>query len=145
MTAPFRRKKYFVDRGLQLRFARMVIFFALGSSLVTGLVIFYTTFMLLGERLANVYPQGRLVEIFRSVHVAFFLSMLLVTPFIFYGAIVFSHRIAGPLPKIYEALRQIGRGNFSTHLILRKHDELRDLANTINEMVKNLKERETPK
>ncbi len=145
MSSSFRRKKYFVDRGLQLRFARMVIFFAFGSSVVTGLVIFYTTFMLLGERLANVYPQGRLVEIFRSVHIAFLVSMLLVAPFIFYGAIVFSHRIAGPLPKIYEALRQIGNGNFDTHLILRKRDELRELANTINGMVISLKEREAKK
>ena len=140
-----RRKKYFVNRGLQLRFARVVIFFAFVSSLVTGVVIFGATFMLLGEKLANVYPQGRLVEIFRSAYAAFFISMLIMVPFIFYGAIVFSHRIAGPLPKIYEALRQVGGGNFDVNLILRKRDELRELANVINEMAKNLRERETRK
>lgn len=145
MAAVFRRKKYFVDRGLQLRFARFVILFAFASSIITGLVIFYATFMLLGEKLANVYPQGRLIEIFRSAYLAFFVSMLLIMPFIFYGAIVFSHRIAGPLPKITEALRQVGRGNFNINLILRKHDELRELANVINEMAKHLREKEAKK
>lgn len=145
MAEKFRRKKYFVNRGLQLRFARFVIIFVFASSLITGVVIFGTTFMLLSEKLANVYPQGRLIEIFRSSYAAFFISMLLIMPFIFYGAIVFSHRIAGPLPKIYEALRQVGQGNFNINLILRKRDELRELANEINEMAKSLRERETKK
>ncbi len=140
-----RRKQYFVDRGLQLRFARFVILFVFASSILTGLVVFFTSFFLLGERLAQVYPQGRLESIFRWVYGAFFIDMLVIVPFIFYGAIVFSHRIAGPLPKIYQSLRNIGQGNFDVKLVLRKHDELRELADVINEMAKNLKERDSKK
>ena len=145
MAETFRRTKYFVERGLQLRFARFVILFVFLSSFATGLTIFFTTFMLMGEKLASVYPQGRLVPIFQSVYLWAFLSMLGVVPFIFWGSIVFSHRIAGPLPKIYNTLREIGHGNFDVNLVLRKRDELVDLATTINEMAKNLKERETKK
>ncbi len=141
----FRRKQYFVEHGLQLRFARFVILFVFLSSFATGLTIFFTTFMMLGERLASVYPQGRLVEIFRSVYFAAFVDMIVILPLIFYGSILFSHRIAGPLPKIYNTLREIGRGNFEVNLVLRKRDELVDLASTINEMAKNLKEREAKK
>lgn len=144
MARIVRRKKYFVEKGLQLRFARFVILFVFVSSILTGLTIFYTTFMMLGERLADVYPQGRLVEIFRSVHVALFVNMLVVLPVIFYGSIIFSHRIAGPLPKIYQALRSVGQGNYDIKLILRKNDELRELADVINDMARQLKER-TPK
>lgn len=144
-NAGFRRKKYFVDRGLQLRFARFVILFALGASVFTGATVFYTTFFMLGERLADVYPQGRLVEIFQSVHLVLLIEAVIVIGIIFYGSIKFSHRIAGPLPKIYETLRQIGKGNFDVHLVLRKRDELRELADVINEMTKNLKERESNK
>ena len=142
MNFMMRRKKYFVERGLQLRFARFVIFFAFAASIITGLTIFYTTFLMLGERLADVYPQGRLAEIFKSVHIALFIDLVVALPIIFYGSIKFSHRIAGPLPKIYQALRNIGEGNFDVKLILRKNDELRDLADTINEMAKNLGDRE---
>jgi methyl-accepting chemotaxis protein len=135
-----RRKKYFIERGLQLRFARFVILFVFIASLVTGFTVFYTTFMILGGRLADVYPQGRLISIFQSVYVAFFMNLLVILPIIFYGSIVFSHRIAGPLPKIYEALKQMGRGDFNVNLMLRKRDELRELADLINEMAANLKQ-----
>lgn len=141
----FRRKQYLVERGLQLRFTRFVVGFVFIACLVTGLTIFYTTFMMLGERLADVYPQGRLVTIFRSVHIVFFINMLVVLPFIFYGSIVFSHRIAGPLPKIYQAIRNIGQGDFDIKLTLRKHDELRELVDAINETAKKLKDREASK
>ena len=139
MAATFRRKQYFVERGLQLRFARFVILFVLVSVLITGLMIFYTTFMLLGEKLADVYPQGRLVSIFRTVHLALIVDALILLPIIFWMSIIFSHRIAGPLPKIYETLKKIGRGEFDQKIVLRKHDELTELVNVINEMAQNLK------
>jgi len=139
MPHGFRRKKYFVDRGLQLRFARFVILFVFISSILTAILVFYTTFTILGGRLAEVYPQGRLVSIFRSVYLAFFVNLVVILPVIFYGSIVFSHRIAGPLPKIYQALQQIGQGQFDVNLTLRKHDELKELAEAINQMAAALK------
>ena len=139
MASTFRRKKYLVDRGIQLRFARFVIAFVFLASILTGVTIFFTTFMMLGEKLAAVYPQGPLMEIFRSVYVAFFIDMLVLAPVIFIGSIVFSHRIAGPLPKIYQTLKDIGNGNFDHHLVLRRHDELKELVSTINEMASKLK------
>ena len=140
--AVVQRKQYFVQKAMQLRFARFVILFVFVSSLLTGGVIFFVTFLLMGEKLASVYPQGRLVPIFQSVYVWAFVSLVAVVPVIFYGSIVFSHRIVGPLPKIYRMLQEIGQGNFDQKLVLRKQDELKELADVINEMTNNLKERE---
>lgn len=140
--APILRKKYFIQRGMQLRFARFVILLAFISALVTSGAIFFTTFMLMGEKLANVYPQARLVVIFQSVYFWAAMSLLASAPFIFWGAIVFSHRIAGPLPKIYQALDTIGEGSFDVKLTLRKTDELRELSDHINAMAEKLQKRE---
>lgn len=137
-----RRRKYFVERGLQLRFARFVLVFVFTSCVMTACTVFYSTFIVLSERLVGIYPQGRLAEIFRSAYFSFGLGLLLITPVIFYGAVIFSHRLAGPLPKIYQALRSIGDGRFDEKIVLRKHDELKELADTINEMAAKLKERE---
>ncbi|OIO39591.1 MAG: hypothetical protein AUJ72_00475 [Candidatus Omnitrophica bacterium CG1_02_46_14] len=142
MAETFRRKQYLVDRGIQFRFARFVILFVFVAWVLTGLTIFLTTFMMLGEKLAAVYPQGRLIEIFSRVYAAFFIDMLILAPVIFVGSIVFSHRVAGPLPKIYRTLKEIGNGNFDQHLVLREHDELKELALTINAMAENLKKQE---
>ena len=140
-----RRKRYFVERAFQLRFARFMLAFMLAGCVLTAFVVFYTTFMVLSEKLVGIYPQSRLTEIFRSTYSALFLGLLCVTPVIFYGAVVFSHRLAGPLPKIYQALRDIGGGNFDVRLVLRKKDELKDLADGINAMAAQLKEREAKK
>ena len=136
------RKQYFIQRAMQLRFARFVILFVFVSSILTGGVIFLVTFLLMGEKLAGVYPQARLVPIFQSVYLWAFVSLAGVVPIIFYGSIVFSHRIAGPLPKIYRVLKEIGEGNFDQKIVLRKHDELKELADAINEMAVNLKKAE---
>ena len=142
MPAKYQRKQYFIVPGLQLRFARFVIVFVFVSSILTAITVFYTTFLMLGDKLADVYPQGRLTPIFKSVHVAFLLNVLILLPVIFCFSIVFSHRIAGPLPKIYEALRQIGRGDFRVNLVLRERDELKDLTQEINQMAKNLDDKD---
>jgi methyl-accepting chemotaxis protein len=141
----FRRSKYVVQREMQLRFARFVILFAVAASLITGLTIFYTTFFMLGERLADVYPQGRLVTIFRNAHIAMVVNLILILPPIFWISLRYSHRIAGPLPKIYSALKEIRDGNFDVNLTLRKNDELNELAILINELAKSLKEKGTTK
>lgn len=138
----FRRRQYLIQKGLQFRFARFVMLFAIAASLLTGLVTFYTVYFMLSEKLAYVYPQGRLVSILSSTHGALLVVLLVALPLIFYASIIFSHRIAGPLPKIYEALRKIGLGNFDVKLALRKNDELTELVNVINEMAANLKKRE---
>lgn len=140
-----RRTQVITDRKLQMRFARFVIAFVFISAIVTAVAIFSTTFLLMGEKLANVYPQGRLVAIFRSVFIWALISLGAVLPFIYWGAIIFSHRIAGPLPKIYRALAAIGQGDFDQRITLRKRDELVDLANAINQMAAALKEREQKK
>ncbi len=141
----FRRKKYFVAKGLQLRFTWFVVSFVLFASVLTGLTIFYTVFAMLGDKLAAVYPQGRLIEIFQSVYWVMALELLVILPLISYGSIKFSHRIAGPLPKIYQTLEGIGQGNFEVKLVLRKNDELSELAEVINRMAVDLKAREAKK
>jgi methyl-accepting chemotaxis protein len=143
--AGFRRTKYFVQREMQLRFARFVILFVVAASLLTGLTVFYTTFFMLGERLADVYPQGRLITIFRNAHIALVVNLIAILPVIFWMSIRFSHRVAGPLPKIYQALKDVRDGNFNVNLTLRKNDELHELADLINEMAKSLKEKGTTK
>ena len=140
-----RRKQFMVDRGYQLRFARQVLLFLLVCCGLTALIVFYTTFTALSQKLVGIYPQSRLTGILRSAYVSVSLGLLLVAPVIFYGAIVFSHRLAGPLPKIYQALRDIGAGNFDSRLTLRKKDELKDLAEAINAMAAQLKDREAKK
>ena len=139
MMNAFRRKKIFVERGMQLRFARFMIVYNVVCCLTIAAIVFYTTSAYLGEKIADIYPQSRLPEIFNRAYLTLAFALLASIPILFYGALLFSHRIAGPLPKIYRALDDIGKGNFNSILTLRKNDELRDLADHINQMTAALK------
>jgi len=138
-TRPFfKRKQYIIKRGLQFRFVGIVFALALLASAVTGYTVFATGWTLLGEKLTNVYPQGRLVAIFRTTNMALARNLFFASPFIFLLGFLFSHRIAGPVYRIEKTIYEIARGNLRLRIRLRKGDELRDLADIINDMTQNL-------
>ncbi|MBF0254098.1 MAG: HAMP domain-containing protein [Candidatus Omnitrophica bacterium] len=137
----FKRTQILVERNIQFRFARFVILFATATAFLTSSVVFFTMLVFLGDKLAAVYPQGRLAPIVRSAYLVFFGNLILAAPFIFYAAIRFSHRIVGPLPKMYRYLERVGKGIFPGRLTIRENDELQELAEVINRMADDLKSR----
>ena len=54
-------------------------------------------------------------------------------------SIFFSFTIAGPLIRIERVLKEIGQGKFDVNVKLRNYDELKDLAEVINVMAKDLR------
>lgn len=134
-----KRRTYLVNRRLQLRYAGFILLLVMGVSVVSGYTIFYTLWSMLGDKLARVYPQGMLEQILRRTTFVLTINLLVVAPFIVWISILYSHRIAGPLVRITRALKEIGEGNFDTNITLRKRDELKELAASINGMAASLK------
>jgi signal transduction histidine kinase len=97
--------------------------------------------MVLGEKLANVYPQGRLVGILKQANFVLFMRLLLITPLVGILAIVLSHRIAGPIFRIKKTLDEIIKGDYSKRLHLRNTDELQDVAESINNLMELLEKK----
>ena len=135
----FRRRKYLIKKGLQFRYIGIVFALVILASIVTGYTVFATGWTLLGEKLASVYPQGRLLYVFKAVNMALMRNLLLASPFIFVLALLFSHRIAGPVYRLERSLDEIARGNLALQIKLRRGDELQDLAEIINTMTENLR------
>ena len=69
------------------------------------------------------------------------LRIAILVPIVAAISIFLSHRIAGPLFRIERFLKAVASGNFAARLKLRKRDELHDLAETINDMVGDLRNR----
>ncbi len=134
----FRRKQFLIKRGLQFRYIGIVFGIALLASIVTGYTVFATGWTLLGEKLANVYPQGRLLSVLRTTNLVLIRNLLFVSPFIFLLGLFFSHKIAGPVYKIEKSVREISEGNLALKIKLRKGDEFWSLANIINTMTENI-------
>lgn len=134
-----KRRTYLVNRKMQLRYAGFMLLLVTGVSIISGYTIFYTLWSSLGDKLARVYPQGMLQEVLRATTFALIRNLLIVAPFIIWISILYSHRVAGPLVRITRTLKEIGEGNLDINIKLRRADELKELAASINGMAANLK------
>ncbi|MBW1796521.1 MAG: methyl-accepting chemotaxis protein, partial [Deltaproteobacteria bacterium] len=57
------------------------------------------------------------------------------------ASLLFPHAIAGPLYRIERELADIGKGNLCKEIKLRKRDEVKDLADSINLMIGGLRDK----
>lgn len=135
----FKRKQYIVQKEFQLKYVGLILALMFLTAALCSYVVYYTTMIGLGEKLANVYPQGRLVSIVRLVNFRIILSVLLVTPLVTIFGIWLSHKIAGPIFRMETFLKNMAAGDFSSRIVLRKGDELVRLADGMNNLGDALK------
>ena len=135
-----RRKKYFVLVRFQLKYIAYILLFLYVGALIAGYTVYYSTWVTLGEKLANVYPQSRLIYIFKAANWALFWRIVMITPlFVLIGTLL-SHRMAGPIYRISKYIDSLLGGDYSQGLTLRKRDELKDLAAKMTVLCDKLKE-----
>ena len=135
-TPKVRRTQFITDRSFQSKYVATVLGFMVAVLVLAAVIIYVTGWSHLVERLANVYPQGRLQEVLKIVYLRLLLGFFLLVPFAVLAAVMVSHRIAGPLVRIRRYLRLMARGEFDlAPLELRPYDELKDIAHLINEII----------
>ena len=134
----YKRTQFIVKKSFQLRYIGLILAVMLFSSLIAGYTIYYNSWVFLGSKLANVYPQGMLVQIFKTVNLRLTINLVFVAIMCTGIGIIASHRIAGPLDRMTRFLKSVKEGDYSKRIKLRDKDELIDLANAINELVDKL-------
>ncbi len=135
----FRRRNLLIKKGLQLRYIGLIFIALILTSMVTGYTVFATGWTLFSQKLASVYPQGRLLHVLRGINMALIRNLILVSPIIFILGLLFSHKIAGPLYRIEKAIDEISKGSIGLKIKLRRGDELKDLAEVVNTLTENLR------
>jgi len=135
-----RRKKYLIAIGFQLKYVAYILVFLYIGALIAGYTVYYTTWVTLGEKLANVYPIGRLMHIFNASNITLLVRLLLITPLFILIGLLLSHRIAGPVYSIGRYIDMLLQGDYSESLTLRKKDELKELADKMNRLRNKLRE-----
>jgi signal transduction histidine kinase len=134
-------RRIFIVRKFQLKFAAFVLLFMLLIGLVCGFIVYNSSMTVLVGKLSKVFPQHRLMAIVNELNLRLAAGFLLAIILITVATVIVSHRIAGPLVRIERSLQDIGKGNLSLSVKLRKTDELQDLAQQINDMTFSLKEK----
>ena len=89
--------------------------------------------------LLSVQEQKTLHNALKSVNRALMPKMIILVVLIFIGGIFVSHRIAGPMNHFEKSAKAIRDGDLSVNFNIRKTDEMKDAALSLEEMVESLR------
>lgn len=143
MVSPkIKRKKYVIAARFQFRYIIYILLFLYIGAAIAGYTVYYSAWTTLGEKLANVYPRGRLIYIFKQANITLLFRLLLISPLFIFIGIILSHRIAGPIYRIGKYVEQLMQGDYAHGLTLRKRDEFKPLALKMSQLCYKLREDE---
>jgi methyl-accepting chemotaxis protein len=136
----YSRKKFFnfsIKRKLQLRMLVKIWSIIFASLFLTGIIFYFYSDISVGKsyRLFHVKAQNFLDFLLPVLLTGFFASLILGI----LAALFFPHAIAGPLYRIESQLIDIGRGNLNKEFKIREGDDVKDLADSVNVMIRELR------
>jgi len=138
----YKRRQYFIDRKFQsdyiIKFCALVV---LGGLLTIGLLYLLamrsTTVSIVDSRVVvrstADYLLPLLIQTVAVVTVMLAIAVMLLAVFL-------SHKIAGPLYRFQKEMKNLENGDFTTEFRIRKMDQLQDLAENFNQMIKKTRE-----
>ena len=136
-----RRRNYFIDRKFQsifiLKFCTLVII----GAVISGVIIY----ILSKSTVTTTFENSRLIIKSTADYIlpAVLLSSVVVVIVIGLATIAItlftSHRIAGPLYRMQKDIEEVASGNLNKNFRLRVTDELKALAESLDNMAGNLK------
>ena len=137
----YKRKKYFIKKGYQFRFIlRFCVLILLGAIISTGLLLLFSK-----ASLTSTFNQSRLVieNTARAIFPAVLLTNLITLGLISLATILvllfLSHKLAGPLFRFEKEIKEIATGDLSKQISLRKNDQIKEMAESLNLMTTSLR------
>ncbi len=136
------RKKYIVDKQYQFGLIVLLLLIVFVAIFISVVATHYFLIVSVVERVETTgfAPSGAelittsLKPIIFIVPIIFVILVLVFIYFIFV-----SHRTAGPLYHLRRAMERVGNGDLSVHIQFRNNDEIHDVAESFNKMVKDLR------
>jgi len=96
----------------------------------------------MAEQLA--IPESIAYNLIPVLHKINFLLLIGLPPIVillFIWGVVLTHRLIGPLNRLENDLKEISEGDYSVRLKMRKDDDLRPIADTINKIIHKLEKK----
>ena len=137
---PYRRRHYFIKKEFQFKFIlKFCLIILVGVIFSTGLLFLFSQ-----GTLTSSFQQSRLVikntasAILPAVIYTNLITLGLITLATIIVTIFISHKIAGPLFRFEKDLKEIGEGDLTKNIGLRKKDQITDMAVSLNKMIASL-------
>jgi len=133
-----RRRKMWVDRKIQMRYMRTIVTLLVFFAVALGISNYVIAGFVLRVSQLGQYAEARFYQVYNRI---VYLIILEVVVFIIISAVISiftSHRFAGPVSRIREAMKEVKSGNLSYRIRVRKGDDLTDVVDEFNQMLDGL-------
>lgn len=134
---PNRRRKLFIDKRLQGMYALLNLAIAGLVALFVGLEIIRSFYVEFG------WPgAGKPFSLPDLLFILKLITLVLVGGGFFWLLSAFAgHRIAGPVYRLDQSLKEVTKGNFGLRIQFRKKDFFQHVADTFNEMNESVEQK----
>lgn len=134
---PNRRRRFYIDKRLQGMYALINISFAGLVALLVGLELIRSFFVEFG------WPgAGKPFSLPTLLFILKLIIMVTVGGGFFWMLSAFAgHRIAGPIYRLDQSLKEVTKGNYNLRIQFRKKDFFQHVATTFNEMNESIEQR----
>lgn len=132
------RRQYLIDRRLQVKYIILTIVLLLTYTILFSAIIFVPHILNLSSN-TSLDEQARAAQTLLNLHESVWPALGVVITILGVISIFVTHKIAGPAYNIKKTLANVAAGNLDSSVKLRKKDELKDLAEDINEIINELR------
>jgi len=129
-------RNYLINRKMQLRLTFKFIALTVSFCLVIGVLVYHTIWPVV----SGFVPLALINQLKGQIFYRLFYFSIPLLILIMGCCIVFTHKIAGPIYNMENKLDQLLAGTTPPLIILRKGDELQELADKLNSTILKFKE-----
>lgn len=134
----YKRRKYLIDRRLQAKYALLTILLLLVYTFLFAAILFIP--QILGLVASNtIDEQAKAARTLLNLHQSVWPALGLVAVILSTTSIFVTHKIAGPVYRFRKVLSEVSAGNLEISIKLRKRDDLKDLAEDLNNVINELR------
>ncbi len=135
--AKYKRRRYFIDKQFQTKYMVLTILLLVVYTLLF-VVILFTPYVLPLYSDVPLEEQTRSARMLLSLHTSVWPALGIVILTLGVLSVFITHKIAGPVYRFKKVLSEISAGNLNVSVHLRKRDDLKDLAEDLNMVIKEL-------
>lgn len=140
MRTSFLRTKYLTGSHIQLRYLTLLMISMVVPLVFAIACLYYLIFTIMAEQLGiPEYIAYNLGPVVNKINMILLIGLPILFILLIMWGIIVSHRFAGPMERVEKELKRITEhGDYKTRLRLRKHDDMRPIADAINKLLDKL-------
>ena len=143
MRSKFLRTKFLTGSRIQLKYLFLLMVSMIVPLLFVGGCLYYLIFNIMAEQIGiPEYIAINLVPVINKINTLLIIGIPPIILLLLLWGVILSHRFAGPLERIGDELEKISKtGDLKRRIRLRKHDDVKPLADAINKIMDKLEDK----